>query len=117
MNRRLFIQQSAVGAGLALTSQPIWAGSAPDFPVVRVAAAKRNFTSSAVEQTIERMHKTIRDPELAWLFENCFPNTLDTTVQFTTRNGQARYVCHYGRYRRHVAARQYGAGLALFATD
>ncbi len=25
----------------------------------------------------------LADPELAWLFSNCFPNTLDTTVDFT----------------------------------
>lgn len=34
------------------------------------------------------MHKTLRDPELAWLFENCFPNTLDTTIQYKTTNGK-----------------------------
>ena len=26
----------------------------------------------------------MRDPELAWLFSNCLPNTLDTTVTFTS---------------------------------
>src|SRR5699024_3557983 len=28
------------------------------------------------------------DPKLAWMFENCFPNTLDTTVDFSTKNGR-----------------------------
>jgi meiotically up-regulated gene 157 (Mug157) protein len=30
----------------------------------------------------------LKDPELAWLFENCFPNTLDTTVDFEVKNGK-----------------------------
>lgn len=34
------------------------------------------------------MFKThVKDGELAWLFENCFPNTLDTTVFFESKNG------------------------------
>lgn len=34
------------------------------------------------------MKKSIADKELAWMFENCFPNTLDTTVQFNMKNGK-----------------------------
>lgn len=49
---------------------------------------ERNFVSPAVEATIETVRQKIADPELAWLFENCFPNTLDTTVHFTTMQGK-----------------------------
>lgn len=48
----------------------------------RPALADRHFTSPAVERTIERVKRELADPELALLFENCFPNTLDTTVDF-----------------------------------
>jgi hypothetical protein len=32
--------------------------------------------------------REVASPELGWLFENCFPNTLDTTVTFSERNGR-----------------------------
>lgn len=54
----------------------------------RPAAADRKFTSAAVEETISTVSKAIGDPELAWLFANCFPNTLDTTVQYSEKGGQ-----------------------------
>ena len=59
---------------------------AQDFPKVRVDESKRNFTSPAIESIITKMHTTIKDPELAWMFENCFPNTLDRTLNFTIKN-------------------------------
>jgi meiotically up-regulated gene 157 (Mug157) protein len=37
-----------------------------------------------VEETIRDARKRIADPELAWIFENCYPNTLDTTVRFSS---------------------------------
>ena len=46
----------------------------------RPPAGARRFVSVAVEREIERVSTLIADPELAWLFQNCFPNTLDTTV-------------------------------------
>jgi uncharacterized protein len=46
----------------------------------RPKLADRRFTSPAVEQTLLEMQAAIASPELAQIFSNCFPNTLDTTV-------------------------------------
>lgn len=62
--------------------------STSGFVSQRPPVEKRNFVSPAVELTIEKVCQSIADPELAWLFENCFPNTLDTTVKHSTRNGK-----------------------------
>jgi len=87
MNRRTFIQGSAlVGAGVLL-NQYSFAASA-DLPVVRTVAGKRKFSSKAVEGAIKEFKSKVKDKELGWLFENCFPNTLDTTVTFATKNNQ-----------------------------
>lgn len=50
------------------------------FQSQRPVAAERCFSSSAIEDAIQNVSATVRDPEIAWLFANCFPNTLDTTV-------------------------------------
>ena len=42
----------------------------------------RTFVSSDVEDTIARLNSTITDPDLARLFENSFPNTLDTAIKW-----------------------------------
>ena len=88
MNRRTFIRNSSlVAAGIALT--PTLARSAENnFPVVRTAEGKRRFKSPAVEATIARVQSSIGNQELAWMFGNCFPNTLDTTVDFSIINGK-----------------------------
>ncbi|MGI9139256.1 MAG: glycoside hydrolase family 125 protein [Sediminibacterium sp.] len=54
----------------------------------RPSIDKRNFTSVGVNKFIESTKAKIKDPELAWLFENCYPNTLDTTVEFEMINNQ-----------------------------
>ncbi len=54
------------------------------FPSKRPPPAQRKFTSPAVEREIARVKAQIGDPKLAWLFENCYPNTLDTTVHTGT---------------------------------
>ena len=48
----------------------------------RPATEERLFTSQAVEAEIERVKSLLTNPRLAWMFSNCFPNTLDTTVHY-----------------------------------
>jgi hypothetical protein len=48
----------------------------------------RKFTSRAVEDTIKEIDSFLDGNELAWLFGNSFPNTLDTTVNFRTIDGR-----------------------------
>ncbi|WP_224996286.1 glycoside hydrolase family 125 protein [Cesiribacter sp. SM1] len=82
MDRRTFLQSSALFSAGAFLSPPLAFAAPADFPLVRVPAAKRNFQSQAVELAITEFKKKVKDRELAWLFENCFPSTLDTTVTF-----------------------------------
>ena len=49
---------------------------------------KRTFTSVEVEKTIKQIKATIADEEIAWMFENCYPNTLDTTVDYEVIDGK-----------------------------
>lgn len=87
MKRRTFIRNTGVlGAGL-LASKVSFA-AAPEFPVVRVAPGKRHFQSKAVDAAIKTFQSKVKNPELNWLFENCFPNTLDTTVYYKEDNGK-----------------------------
>lgn len=87
--RRSFIRQSgALSAALLLQRTHAFAITGTGFESRRPPLAERKFTSEAVEATILRVKKKIADPEVAWLFENCFPNTLDTTVDFEIIDGK-----------------------------
>lgn len=89
MKRRNFIQQSTLAAaGLAISAKGFGASFAQDFPVVRIPESQRRFRSKAVEKIIADLQKNTANKELGWLFGNCFPNTLDTTVEFDTIDGQ-----------------------------
>ncbi len=55
----------------------------PDYSKTRRPAKKdRLFYSRAVEKQIDRVTRLLTHRKLAWMFENCFPNTIDTTVHF-----------------------------------
>lgn len=78
-------------AGVALALAPYaaaWGQENTTFPVVRVREKDRKFRSEAVEALIKEVKTGIGNKEIGWLFENCFPNTLDTTVDFTMVNGR-----------------------------
>ena len=88
MNRRDFIRNtSLIASTLALAPSITWAAET-DFPVVRTPEAKRKFKSPAVEKIIAKVQSSIGNKELAWMFGNCFPNTLDTTVDFLIVDGR-----------------------------
>ncbi len=53
---------------------------------IRPILKDRKFTSAVIENKISEVKDFITDKELASLFENCFPNTLDTTVNFKIEN-------------------------------
>ena len=49
----------------------------------RPQESERLFKSDVIEKKIKEVTKLLRkNPYLAWMFENCYPNTLDTTVHF-----------------------------------
>ena len=48
----------------------------------RPAETERSFKSEAVEEEIARVCSLLTNERLRWMFANCFPNTLDTTVHY-----------------------------------
>ncbi len=77
----------AVTASLPRAASAAAAAAAPRVSK-RPPRGQRRFVSPAVEAEIARVKAKIADPELAWLFENCYPNTLDTTVKIGTVDGK-----------------------------
>jgi len=89
MKRRTFVYQASAASLAMLTPGVLKSAKLlADFPDKRPQLSERKFTSPAVEAIIAKMKKVIKDPELAWLFSNCFPNTLDTTVFFKMMDGR-----------------------------
>ncbi|WP_375194441.1 glycoside hydrolase family 125 protein [Sphingobium sp.] len=70
-------RRSLIAGGMALAATPA-IGAGPRFESKR--PAQRHFTSQAVERELARVSTKIGDAELRWMFGNCYPNTLDTTV-------------------------------------
>ncbi len=54
--------------------------NAKNYTSQRPAESDRLFKSAAVEAKIAEVSKMLSNDRLAWMFANCFPNTLDTTV-------------------------------------
>src|SRR4051812_38277085 len=87
MNRRQFIRSASLLTSSLLLRSASQAADA-GFPTVRTPEAKRKFKSAAVERAIGRVKASAGNQEIAWMFENCFPNTLDTTVDFEMVDGK-----------------------------
>lgn len=87
MKRRTFIRNTGlVSSGLLLNKMNTLA-TGLTYPIVRTPLEARKFTSKSVEKAITTFKAHVKSQELGWLFENCFPNTLDTTVFHEVKNG------------------------------
>lgn len=87
--RRNLLKWMALAPAAALLSDGVIAAPGKlAFVSQRPPVGKRKFTSAAVEKLLAQTKAKIADPELAWMFENCFPNTLDTTVNVGTLDGK-----------------------------
>lgn len=76
------------GLAVAPTAFSFSPFSIENFPTNRPPVGERTFTSEAVEDLIKEVKAVIKDEELAWMFENCYPNTLDTTVDYEVIDGK-----------------------------
>lgn len=61
-----------LASGMILNAPGGFAFGKKEFESKRPPLSERKFTSDAVEEAISRIKKQIADPELAWVFENCF---------------------------------------------
>lgn len=59
-----------------------YSGGPLNLPYQRPQESCRTFSSPAVEKVIEDMTSRLVDKDLAQLFRNTFPNTLDTTIRW-----------------------------------
>ena len=83
---KITLAVSALGALLTAHAGTNEFGQA--FASQRPAPEKRAFSSAAVDRAIAATKARIGCPKLAWMFENCFPNTLDTTVRHQLKDGE-----------------------------
>jgi uncharacterized protein len=92
MERRKFIKTNLLIAGMSVVPvnllSTVLLSRNEKFPTRRPTKDKRTFSSDAVELLINEVKTAISDKELAWMFENCYPNTLDTTVDFEIIDGR-----------------------------
>ena len=54
----------------------------------RPPESERLFRSDVIDKKIKEVQKLLKgNPKLAWMFGNCFPNTLETTVHYSNASG------------------------------
>ncbi|MCU0376727.1 MAG: glycoside hydrolase family 125 protein [Bacteroidales bacterium] len=88
-SRRRFIRNSIVAGAAVTAGFPAFAGIKQEKWISnRPPVKQRKFQSRAVEETIKEVKSYLGETELAWLFENCFPNTLDTTVNYSEKDNK-----------------------------
>jgi meiotically up-regulated gene 157 (Mug157) protein len=92
LTRRSLLHNAALLTSSAVVPRlPLLAQEPADSPVAsghRPPRSARRFRSESIERFLTATSPRIADPVLATLFVNCFPNTLDTTVEPGTFAGK-----------------------------
>ena len=82
----LFLPAATLSAqntkNISYTERARVAVTAGAYPSKRPALSERLFVSRAVEEEIAEVSKLLTNPKVRWMFANCYPNTIDTTVHF-----------------------------------
>ena len=83
-----FLAHVWADAAPAVTNDNIAVRDETDYTLsLRPAISERLFTSKVIEREIVHIKRMLTNEKLAWMFENCFPNTLDTAVHFRAIDG------------------------------
>lgn len=96
MKKRIILFVAACGFNFVMMAQDVhqrYTEQVPDniqqYVSKRPATEERLFRSVKVDQTIDRVEHLLRqNAKLAWMFGNCFANTLETTVHYRHINGR-----------------------------
>ncbi|MDR1202185.1 MAG: glycoside hydrolase family 125 protein [Tannerellaceae bacterium] len=85
----LLVGENVYSAVTSSDVNKLFSSSTTDnFVSLRPAPGERKFRSKIVDEIIAAYKKRIKDTKLAWMFENCYPNTLDTTCEYALKNGR-----------------------------
>ncbi|MDX9919836.1 MAG: glycoside hydrolase family 125 protein [Paludibacter sp.] len=76
-----FMSCSSVKAGVSSSPKTV-KDNTKVYVSKRPALEDRLFKSDAVEKKIALITKMLSNAKLSWMFENCYPNTIDTTVRY-----------------------------------
>lgn len=85
MKKLILLTVAASSMALGACAQPV------SYVSQRPKESNRLFVSDAVEAKIVEVQQMLTNPRLAWMFANCFPNTLDTTVHFKDEGEDGLY--------------------------
>jgi hypothetical protein len=80
MSRREWLKGAGAALAVARSGWGAVGAAGLELLAARPGIGARHFTSAAVEALIPRVQRAIGDRALKTMFENCYPNTLDTTV-------------------------------------
>ena len=89
-----------------------WSEGPLSLPFQRPSIPCRTFSSPLVEKVIEDITSRMKDKDLARLFENAFPNTLDTTVRWHVDGSQKEQ--KQKKHGHHLATEEHWEGAQSF---